>query len=213
MSGIVMELQKELLDDNIKLSSSLNKAYVIARKLNIPDLLDFLNCEIRGYPDANNLPSYRITNGVLKGFNPYQGWQSLVIEDDKFAKTMSVVNLTMSIAEIESLVDDKDNTSQPRQVLPSSLIPKMIGEGFCTQLALFFGSNVLSAVLSTVRHAMLEWTLKLEENGIVGEGLSFTDKEKEIAKASPQIINITLGNESKVNVLSTDNSSNVNNGK
>lgn len=213
MSSIVMELQRELLDNNINLSSSLNKAYVIARKLNVTELLDFLNCEIKGYPDSNNLPSYRITNGVLKGFNPYQGWQSLVIEDEKIAKTMCTVNLTMPIAEIESLVADTDNTSQPRQILPSSLIPKMIGEGFCTQLALFFGSNVLSAVLSTVRHSLLEWTLRLEESGIVGEGLSFTDKEKEIAKLYPPIINITLGNDGKVNFLSTDNSSNINSGK
>lgn len=207
MAGIVIELQKELLDDNTKLSSSLNKAYVIARKLNIPDLLTFLDHEINGYPNIASLPKYRISGGVLKGFNPYQGWQALVIADKKLSKTMGAVNLTMPISEIEAL--EKSDSDHLRMSLSPSLIPQLISEGFCTQLAVFFSSAVLSGVLNTVKTALLEWTLKLEENGIVGENLTFTDKEKATAQNTPQIINITMGQDGKLTLLGTDNSTTI----
>ena len=36
-------------------------------------------------------------------------------------------------------------------------------------------------ILDAVRNAILTWSLKLEADGIVGEGLSFSPKEKKIA--------------------------------
>lgn len=212
MSSIVTELQKELLDDNVKLSSSLNKAYVIARKLNIPELLEFLDCEIKGYPEDKKLPLYRITNGLLKAFNPYVGWIALVATEDEPYKTFSVVEFRTSIAEIEALAEEPNGDSKVlKQSLPSYLIPKFVKGGPCTELARFIGTSVLAAILSTVRHALLEWTLKLEEVGIAGEGLSFTDKEKEVAKNTSLTINISMGDDGKLNLWSTDNSSNIRN--
>ena len=43
-------------------------------------------------------------------------------------------------------------------------------------------------ILSTVRNKILEWTLLLEENGIIGEGMTFTEEEKQKAQ-NTQIIN------------------------
>mgnify|MGYP005753036751 CR=1 FL=1 len=42
--------------------------------------------------------------------------------------------------------------------------------------------------MSTVRNKILDWALLLEENGIVGEGMTFTDVEKEKAQNN-QVIN------------------------
>ena len=47
--------------------------------------------------------------------------------------------------------------------------------------------------MSTVRNKILEWALLLEENGIVGNGITFTDLEKQIAIKSP-IINNYINN-------------------
>ena len=46
----------------------------------------------------------------------------------------------------------------------------------------------LRKILSAVRNRILEWSILLEENGIIGEGLRFNDAELKIAKES-QIIN------------------------
>lgn len=39
----------------------------------------------------------------------------------------------------------------------------------------------MESVVQAVRNAVLEWSLKLEEDGIVGEGLSFSKEEKQLA--------------------------------
>lgn len=46
-------------------------------------------------------------------------------------------------------------------------------------------------ILSAVRNRILEWSIVLEENGIIGEGVSFTEKEKNVAQTTPTIVNYT----------------------
>jgi AbiTii-like protein len=41
--------------------------------------------------------------------------------------------------------------------------------------------TALVGILETVRMVILNWTLKLEEDGILGEGLSFSSSEKQTA--------------------------------
>lgn len=43
-------------------------------------------------------------------------------------------------------------------------------------------------IMSTVRNKILDWALLLEENGILGENMTFTEREREIA-SNTQIIN------------------------
>jgi len=44
-------------------------------------------------------------------------------------------------------------------------------------------------MIASLRNAVLNWTLKLEEDGIVGEGLTFSSKEKETASHGNYTIN------------------------
>lgn len=43
-------------------------------------------------------------------------------------------------------------------------------------------------IMGTVRNKILDWALLLEQNEIFGEGMTFTEKEKEIA-SNTQVIN------------------------
>ena len=52
--------------------------------------------------------------------------------------------------------------------------------------------------MSTVRNKILDWALLLEENGIVGIGMTFTDVEKQIAIDTPVINNYINNFYSKV---------------
>ncbi len=54
-------------------------------------------------------------------------------------------------------------------------------------------------VIEKVKNTLLEWTLKLEKEGIIGENMSFNEKEKEQAKSIPQTINNYYGNTNVVN--------------
>ena len=49
------------------------------------------------------------------------------------------------------------------------------------------GGHKLATVIDAVRTMILNWSLKLEEEGILGEGLSFSEEEKQKAATSTQI--------------------------
>ena len=59
---------------------------------------------------------------------------------------------------------------------------------FETQFSFETSRSEIYRILSTIRNKILEWALLLEEHGIVGEGMTFTDEEKQKAH-NTQIIN------------------------
>lgn len=62
-----------------------------------------------------------------------------------------------------------------------------------TKYAFFVSKSELYRIMSTVRNKILDWALLLEENGIVGNEMTFTDVEKQIAIDTP-IINNYINN-------------------
>jgi hypothetical protein len=60
--------------------------------------------------------------------------------------------------------------------------------GFETQVSLLCTTSGVIRIINAVRTIILNWTLKLEEEGILGEGLSFTPQEREVASKSSQNI-------------------------
>ena len=60
-----------------------------------------------------------------------------------------------------------------------------------TKFNFFSSKSELYRILSTVRNKILDWALLLEENGIVGEGMTFTEVEKQTAQSTQVINNYT----------------------
>ena len=57
-----------------------------------------------------------------------------------------------------------------------------------TKYAFFVSKSEMYRIMSTVRNKILDWALLLEENEILGENMTFTEKEREIA-SNTQVIN------------------------
>lgn len=193
MSGIVIELQEEALDSNSDIVSLLRKAYLIARKLNLTDFEKWINNELNGYQDQNEIPEYRSVYGEVKGWNPYQGWIPVVVDNNEMSNTLNHRMVTDSAAKLKSLLSGKGNYV----TLPiSGGANAMLSEwtGFETKYLFFFGINTLSDILEKVKNSILDWSITLEENGIMGEGLKFTNEEKSIAKTNTTINNYYTNN-------------------
>jgi hypothetical protein len=63
----------------------------------------------------------------------------------------------------------------------------MCGQRFPLEPVRIIGRNKLASVIDTVRTTILEWALKLEAEGIMGQGLTFSDEEKKIAAGNANI--------------------------
>ncbi|WP_448192715.1 AbiTii domain-containing protein [Azospirillum sp. sgz301742] len=176
---LVPQLQQDALDPTVKVSDLLRKAKFVAAKLNLPDLMEWADKELLGYKDE--VPQYRIISGTARAFNPYQGWKPIIFETSETQKAYSTQAVGSSAAQLEELMErDKENTlamSWP----PETEAKMRQAMGFQLDVKLFIDRSMVSGILDAIRNSVLDWSLKLEAAGIMGEGFTFTQREKELA--------------------------------
>ena len=200
MGSIVLELQNEIVSSNCDVVNILRKAHLIASKLKLAEFDRWIQHELNGYPDQESCPEYRKVRGSLKAFNPYQGWIPTLIQDNEFEKMICEIKLKNSISEIISLCQSSEN----------GLISEFSGEqlAFFNQMfdsplpmkyALHIPTTAVKDIEEKVKNTILEWTLKLESKGIVGENMVFSETEKNSAVNIPQTVNNYYGNTSVIN--------------
>lgn len=201
MKGIVLELQQDLLSKDCDILNALRKAHIIATKLKLTEFDLWINQELNGYDNPSEVPEYRNVNGMLKAFNPYNGWIPTMIQDSSFEKIICERKMANSIS---SLIDlyNKCTTGYVQMTFPGETL-KVLNNMFDLpvemQFSLFISVHYIKEIIEHVKDCLLQWTLKLEEIGVIGENLSFTPHEKEAAQIMPQTINNYIG---AMNVIS-----------
>ncbi|MEE1130992.1 MAG: hypothetical protein UHX00_05090 [Caryophanon sp.] len=191
MGSLVLELQREAYANNTAITDLIRKAYVLARKLEVKELIEWLSREMEGYKgiDSKEIPSYRLVEGHLKAWNPYQGAYIPVILDEVIEEQLNNKILIQPIAEIENIIEKSKNGKGILEYKIPSSIQKKFMEASRIQLevSLLISVSQFENIPNRVRDIILEWTLSLEEKGIRGENMSFNADEK---KSASQITNI-----------------------
>lgn len=198
MSSFVVDLQNEITDPNCDIINVLRKAHLIAAKLKLTEFDAWIQGELGGYSyrETDSIPEYRKVKGVLKALNPYQGWIPAQCADDELEKAICERKLWQSIAELKELY----NQSKSGVILfqfpagQAEFIAKMFDTPVPMQFALHISTHYIKSIEEQIKNCLLEWTIRLEAEGIVGEGLLFSDSEKKRAQSIPQTINNYYGN-------------------
>ena len=187
MSSMVLELRRDALNSSNNLADLLRKALLVAKKLGIKDFQDWIISELNGYDDIKVIPKYRIVTGSIKALNPYQGWIPCLIPDNGLDFKLTQREVGQSIGALVSLL--QNNKSGFLQTNYAPEVTQTLMSLFNTrfQIALHIDPSVISGILDAVRNTVLNWALKLEEEGILGEGMSFSKEEKEKALTSTSI--------------------------
>ncbi len=186
MPGIVIELQRDALDKSIRTSDLLRKALLVARKLKITDLESWVLSELNGYSDTDiaSFPAYRWVSGEIKSFNPYNGmWMPIIfsVSEADVHHALTRRPCGQAIAEIENLIS---TTKEGKLSMPysSNVQAKLIKAGdLMSPPVLIVSESRLHGIVDAVRTTILNWALKLEESGINGENLSFSDEDRKMA--------------------------------
>ena len=190
MGGIVIELQREALDEKISIESLIRKAYLVAKKLKLKEFEEWLNQEQNGY--KNEIPEYRNITGEIKAWNPYHGWIPMILP----AKVADIASRMPIPNSISSLLDVYNSSEDRVAFSVNGAMTEFFNNStdfMPTKYAFFVSKSELYRFMSTVRNKILDWALLLEENGIVGNEMTFTDVEKQIAIDTP-IINNYINN-------------------
>ncbi|MEJ6486500.1 hypothetical protein N0Y54_35455 [Nostoc punctiforme UO1] len=180
MNSIVLELQRDALNPSISVLILLRKAYVVARKLKIRQFQEWIELELNGY-NGHPIPEYRSVRGQLRAWNPFHGWHQIVTYDQNLLEIYETVcncSIRQSISELSALTDDPDNELQMQ--LPHR-IESFLASSVSTSVKVSISSASVKRIVESVRDVILEWALKLEEDGITGEEMVFSQEEKQIA--------------------------------
>lgn len=180
MSSLVLELQAHALDPSVSVLDLLREALVVATKLSVQEFQEWIELELAGY-NGTSIPEYRSIRGQLRAWNPYHGWQPIATDNQDLEKLYeSVCNcrISQSISELVALSNSKNNKLCMRLPFKTeSLLVSTVR----TKVQISISEASIQAIVGAVRTVILRWTLKLEEDGITGEGMTFSKEEKEIA--------------------------------
>ena len=164
------------------MSDLLRKALFVATKLKHDDFRDWISNELKGYAESAPIPKYRHVHCIIKLVNPGRGLIDFVLPS-KVEDQLSTLYIKQSIESILDEVDKCDNGfltySFPSEIT-EYLRKNQIDTDF--QAVRVFSSSNLVSIVDTVKTAILEWSLKLEDEGILGTNLTFTQEEKTMSK-------------------------------
>jgi AbiTii len=181
MNSLITELQANILDHSILISDLLRKALLVAHKLEVNEFIEWIELELKGYGDQP-LPEYRLTQGKIPAFEDYN-WQFIIDNcPDILAgfDELCVCKIGQPISEIIALID----SGEKKLIIhfnhqAESILNSLVG----CKVQVFVSTASIKKIPDAVRDTVLRWTLKLESDGITGEGMTFSPQEKEIAKS------------------------------
>jgi len=186
MTSLVLQLQADVLDPASRISDLLRKVKVVAAKLGLTDIQEWVEHELQGYPNDATLPEYRDLTGQVKFFNPIYGWRPVICHDGRLEQIISRCPVYQSIASIEEVLARSAEAGyliSPIAGEKQAILSKMVRMMGVSEFQLHVSPGAFFGILDGVRNRVLDWACTLEKAGILGEGLSFSVKEKEAAIA------------------------------
>lgn len=193
-TSIILELQSLATDRKNDITDLLRKSLLVASKLKLDEFKTWVNNELQGYK-GNDVPEYRKTSSEIKLKDPYHGLIPVVISDQSISDILTNVEISDPIESLDNLLKSKSD-GRGVLTLPFShsqqafLMERQDTYSQPTAVRII-GRHQVAAIVDAVRTTILEWALQLESEGILGDGISFSEKErnKDVASSNIKIKN------------------------
>jgi hypothetical protein len=179
MPALVPELVNMASTPAVSTADLLRRALVVARRLAVPEFIDWINSELTGYR-SGEVPEYRRVNGQVVAESPYHGPIPFFLPVE-MSELLADFSVRQSIPELIQLHASEHGIFSHFPADIERTLMKMMQEsqGVMMRPALKFSTVQVGGIIETVRSRILDWALDLEGRGIIGEGMSFTSQEKQ----------------------------------
>lgn len=189
---LVLQLQELATKNQTDITELLRKALLVATKLGLQQFRDWINQELHGYT-AGEIPEYRQVNAELKARNPYHGLIPFIIDDRNLMETICLVSLQSPIGAMVDLLKHPNERGCYLEIPfthnQKIMLMRLQGSRAILEPVRTVSQNQVASIIDTVRTAILEWSLRLESDGVIGQGLTFSSEEKRRAQSSITIEN------------------------
>lgn len=113
-----------------------------------------------------------------------------MIEDSKIENLLSIRSLREPVPKLIDLANSKERLHIPLSAQTSMMLSRMGDAPVDFEYAVFLDKSSIRSIVDIVKTKILDWAILLEENGIHGTGMVFSNAEIENAQ-SPSIVNFT----------------------
>jgi hypothetical protein len=119
--------------------------------------------------------------GEVKAWNPYHGWVPVYFQSAEEGEAYSSRACGQAIPELEGLLPSLQHSNSTFAISFPKKYELQLLEQLkpLTRPTLQIQPTRVLGIIQTVKTIILNWTLQLEEDGILGEGLTFSSKEQE----------------------------------
>lgn len=190
VSFIVDELQLDAANPSVSVGSLLRKAMIVASKLGLTDAPAWFKLELSGYRGHEDVPPYRILQGILKAKNPYQGWIPAQFPAADVDATITQIPILESVSEIEMFCQTEGRVMIGYSPEQQQILREMFNVQF--EFACFMQQSQMQSILNAVRNLVLDWAISLEKSGVKGSGMTFSPTE--IQQAHSVSLHVGNGN-------------------
>lgn len=194
MTSLIVEIQQAALDAKLPMESLLRRVKLAAAKLNLSALEEWVDSELNGYSET--LPEYRILRGQPAAWNPYNGWIPISGGSPKVMEMISQARVGQAVAGLSDLVRSETSNElhyplPPRQV---SVLNDVL-DFQTARIVIKLPRGAIVGILDAVRNRVLDWSIEMERQGVLGEGMTFNTHEREAARMAMNTYNIgSIGN-------------------
>jgi hypothetical protein len=187
---LVNELQISAERDDVL--TVLRKAKRVASKLARPEISEWLQHELEGYPGGKPVPLYRKIHATLamnsNGYIPAGfGYVANGIRDMPELGLDTDVWIRESISSVVTMIGDITSSGNgvyyPLDRERDESIRRVINPYFRDQVSflLHLNTTFVKAIPEQIKDKVLDWACALENAGVKGDGLSFDEREKKLA--------------------------------
>lgn len=197
MPALVPELVNMASDPAVSTADLLRRALVVARRLAVPDLVEWLSQEMNGYEDRESIPEYRTMWGQLQVLEPVTGAHiPFLIQNAEKDELVRCHREGQPISVLESIAVGEGEIVK---FFPTTIEQKLMDSmRVRMRPRLVFSDAQVRGIVDGARNKILEWALDLEGRGIVGEGMSFTPQEKQAVQAQHYHISNVSGSQIQI---------------
>lgn len=158
----ICELQQLTIDCDTNMEKLLRKAYLLSIKVMQKDMEEWINNELTGYKNVDNLPDYRYLHGELKAYN-HGRWIPMQFGKSEQAEFFSVAPFKESVSNI---IEEYNNSSNG--VVSYSISDEWTqvlnkGGSFPTIYNFFVPTGQLKQIICSIQNRILHWTAELKQ--------------------------------------------------
>lgn len=168
--GLYEELLLSVTNTNSQLEDIFFKLKVLAARLRIKKFIKFINSELNGYNNIDNIPSYRKVNGVLKGTveNPICRRPNItlpIMHLEKYGlENIKICNFPNKISELEAFLD-KDEVYYPINPEYYQILSESLDNGYVvTNAYIPISKAQIKGILTSIRSTVLDLLMSMEED-------------------------------------------------